>query len=386
MSRPFAAAALCASLAVLFARDVLAACGDGNLETRAEEECDDGNTVAGDGCGIGCEMECVEVGAPATEHTCLHGSNGPFAQRGSTPYPGPPTTDVDLTHTYYSVTLSGTPGANRSVIAYRPSVTGDVAIYMKLPYPLRVLDAAGEEVPVRIEHAVTTCAQADAITWVRVYPELEGDAEYTLDMGPSPEAVFSMALENLGFQQAMYRDADHDGFGLKGGPPTALSWCAPPNGYATSNLDCDDESATTYPAASESCDGQNSDCDGLDDSMEDGICDGAATGSTCRELDGAWFCGCFDDEECATGNCVEGLCTQGAASGSSASGSVGASGDTGGQAPGQAAEDRESGCSCSQITSGSETAGFLSSLAALLAAARRRRGDATWNRNQRIER
>jgi cysteine-rich repeat protein len=45
-------------------------CGDGIIDTSANEECDDANSATGDGC-VGCKIECDEVGqlhAPSTNH------------------------------------------------------------------------------------------------------------------------------------------------------------------------------------------------------------------------------------------------------------------------------------------------------------------------------
>ena len=148
-----------------------AACGDGILEE--DEACDDGNAVGADGCSEGCRLECAEVGAAATDHTCLHGSSGPFVSVGSTPYPGPPLQAVSSPHTYYTIALPGSPGDNRAVVGFVPASTATYAMYLKLPYELRVLDGEGDEVPVLLEHAITSCAVADSLTWVRVYEELD---------------------------------------------------------------------------------------------------------------------------------------------------------------------------------------------------------------------
>jgi len=35
-------------------------CGDGTLQKDAGEECDDGNTISGDGCGHDCKIEIIQ--------------------------------------------------------------------------------------------------------------------------------------------------------------------------------------------------------------------------------------------------------------------------------------------------------------------------------------
>lgn len=58
--------------------EVTASCGDGRLNPGANEECDDGNTTAGDGCGSTCQLEpvgatCGDTTVQATE-TCDDGN------------------------------------------------------------------------------------------------------------------------------------------------------------------------------------------------------------------------------------------------------------------------------------------------------------------------
>jgi hypothetical protein len=62
-----------------------------------------------------------------------------------------------------------------------------------------------------------------------------------------------------------YLDNDGDGHGLAG---TGVSECAQPAGYVLLFDDCDDADATTYPGATELCDGIDNDCNGtVDDGM-----------------------------------------------------------------------------------------------------------------------
>ncbi|MEZ5040031.1 MAG: MopE-related protein [Saprospiraceae bacterium] len=59
-------------------------------------------------------------------------------------------------------------------------------------------------------------------------------------------------------------DLDQDNFG---DPNQFMDTCliAPPKGYVTNNLDCDDDNPAIHPAAKEVCDGIDNDCNGLID-------------------------------------------------------------------------------------------------------------------------
>ncbi|MDQ3034417.1 MAG: putative metal-binding motif-containing protein [Myxococcota bacterium] len=56
-----------------------------------------------------------------------------------------------------------------------------------------------------------------------------------------------------------WRDGDGDGFGRES---ESVEACAAPAGYASESGDCDDATATTYPGATEACNGADDDCDG----------------------------------------------------------------------------------------------------------------------------
>ena len=63
-------------------------CGDGNLNEKAGEECDDGNNVSGDGCDANCMFEpsCAESQAPQCGGHCPTGSAcGPNRGNAITP-------------------------------------------------------------------------------------------------------------------------------------------------------------------------------------------------------------------------------------------------------------------------------------------------------------
>ncbi len=59
-----------------------------------------------------------------------------------------------------------------------------------------------------------------------------------------------------------YADADGDGYG---DAATTTTDCSAPTGYVADDTDCDDTNASVSPAATETCDGIDNDCDGLVD-------------------------------------------------------------------------------------------------------------------------
>jgi hypothetical protein len=67
-----------------------------------------------------------------------------------------------------------------------------------------------------------------------------------------------------------YADVDGDGFGGSGFSTTA---CVAPTGFLAAPNDCDDLDSDTFPGATESCDGDDDDCDGATD-------EAGATGET----------------------------------------------------------------------------------------------------------
>ncbi|MBM4365892.1 MAG: putative metal-binding motif-containing protein [Deltaproteobacteria bacterium] len=67
-----------------------------------------------------------------------------------------------------------------------------------------------------------------------------------------------------------YRDADSDGYGASAYTDVE---CYQPSGYVADSTDCDDLTATTYPGATEYCNGEDDDCDGTIDEIG-GVADG----------------------------------------------------------------------------------------------------------------
>ncbi len=62
-----------------------------------------------------------------------------------------------------------------------------------------------------------------------------------------------------------YLDTDGDGYGSLSG---TIAACDSPSGYAGNASDCDDAAASVSPAATESCDGIDNDCDGTTDEAD----------------------------------------------------------------------------------------------------------------------
>lgn len=99
-----------------------------------------------------------------------------------------------------------------------------------------------------------------------------------------------------------YRDADGDGHGAdpevnstpEDGQPLETSACKKPDGYASSDDDCDDNESTMYVGSSPVCDGLDNDCDGeLDEASSDQDGDGFYT---CLSPDGSLEQDCNDTD------------------------------------------------------------------------------------------
>ncbi len=65
-----------------------------------------------------------------------------------------------------------------------------------------------------------------------------------------------------GVESTFYADSDGDGYGSAGATASA---CSAPSGYLSDATDCDDTDAAEHPGASELCDGDDDNCDGVTD-------------------------------------------------------------------------------------------------------------------------
>lgn len=322
---------------LLLAGKVHALCGDGTRES--SEQCDDGNLVTGDGCDALCRLTCEAVNDPMISHTCGHGTHGPFVSLGAQSYPGFIYTDISASHTYFTLTLSGEPGANRSGVIYAPGITGVYAFFLKEPYAFSIYDSEDAEVPLLMEHAVT-CVGSDSLTWVKVYQL--GTSFYDVVFGPTQGALASVAVEFVGDRNdALYWDRDGDG---RGGDLRGAGWCRyddlDPNliSSLSRSTDCDDDDPAIHAGATELCDGKDNDCSGDGDVGAEGLCDEDADGAACIEAGEVTRCGCARDTDCERGaSCnvaaqrCERISGSGGASGASGDGGTGEEGGAGGE-------------------------------------------------------
>lgn len=119
-----------------------------------------------------------------------------------------------------------------------------------------------------------------------------------------------------GVENTYYFDSDNDGYGNAG---NTIQACYPPEGYVSTNNDCDDNDATIHPGAGEVCgDGKDNNCDG---SVDEGC--GGGGGSRRGGGGPSYYCGdgfvtgdeeCEADEDCPLFyNCEECACVLGCA-------------------------------------------------------------------------
>lgn len=290
---------------------------------------------------------CDSVGFKLVEHSCFHATFGPYAQlvagQGSESASAP---NVDPVHTYYEVELPTPLGEN--VVTYRiasPSRAGEWAILHDPSVPMRVVsETTGELLPL-LTHAVPACV---SLPLASVF--LLKDERYRIVLGPSAVDRTFLLLENVSdFVTKNGRDADGDGYGDP--KDVVVTMCVPPAGFVPNDLDCDDGNPDIHPGAAErcdgvdqncnlipddvglpcdvglgvcqsegtiqcsgtgelatcdavvggagpeTCDGDDSDCDGLSDLEEKGLC-GEADAPQCVLVLGKTRCGCLEDAQC----------------------------------------------------------------------------------------
>jgi hypothetical protein len=184
---------------------------------------------------------CQILGAPLVTHACFHATNGPFETVPASAVRDFPadTPNVNAVHTHFTVTLPGSAGANEGTVKYRPARTGDWSILSNPLIPITVLDPSGAAVPIELAHAVAGCSLLPRAIVVR----LTAGVTYRFVLGPASTGSVGLVFEKLtDFETAYFRDADGDGYGTASN--VFATACAPPAGYVTNDLDCNDSRPT----------------------------------------------------------------------------------------------------------------------------------------------
>ncbi|MDC0746159.1 putative metal-binding motif-containing protein [Polyangium mundeleinium] len=358
--------------------------------------------------------DCKELGPALVGHSCFHAEHGPYeaveAAPGLTEIASAP--DVDDVHTLYEITLPTPLEAN--TVTYRvadESRAGPWAFFSDPDVTLRVFDPAGNELAPLLLHDITPCGPLERTA---VY-ELDF-VRYRVVLGPSSRAKAPLVIESVeDFVTFNGRDVDGDGFGDPS--DTVVTMCAPPEGYAPNDNDCDDANPSIHPGATEVCegvdtncngvpddvglpcdagagackasgtyaceedgapvvcsavpkepstelcDGVDEDCDGVPDGDEEEICNGDAGGARCVSVLGSSHCGCATDADCTEGSHCDAAQARCAAD-------VALDGD----------REVESGCGCRVGAQDGEGARFALAALALSMARRRRRSSAAPSR------
>jgi hypothetical protein len=105
------------------------------------------------------------------------------------------------------------------------------------------------------------CDDADGTSWPAADEQCDG-----VDHDCDGEVYDDDAVD----QSVWYRDSDNDG---DGDTAATTEDCLQPSGYVANDLDCDDSDDTVYDGATELCDGLDNDCDGTvpaDEGDDDG--------------------------------------------------------------------------------------------------------------------
>jgi hypothetical protein len=226
----------------------LAACGP----TEVQDEAQPGQQEQ----GVVLEAGCTQLGAPVAEHTCHHVNNGPALTvtasatqnfTGTSP-------NINTTHTYYTVNLTGSGSTRVGTVKFRPAkksadATGTQyawAFYRNNSTPLVVKSEDGSTTlsPV-LTHSVAMASCA--LTTVSVY-NLTGNTTYQLVFGTTSSASVGVGAERVEDMRSYYfQDADGDGYGN----PSVykLTACVPPANYVADDTDCNDSNASVRPGA-----------------------------------------------------------------------------------------------------------------------------------------
>ncbi len=109
-----------------------------------------------------------------------------------------------------------------------------------------------------------------------------------------------------GVSTPYYADGDSDGYGDVTNPINA---CSQPSGYVSDATDCDDTDSTSYPGATEQCDGIDHDCDGSPAATNGQS--PACAGTTCQSIlaaDVSAADGTYYLDPAADGTIIEAYC------------------------------------------------------------------------------
>lgn len=136
------------------------ACGNGRIESRANEACDDGNTANGDGCSSTCQFEgnvLLEV-EPNSDIAGAQASGAVTATTRTIAGSIDPVADVD----FYAFTVPA--GATRALVARTYSNVGDPTSCTGIDTRLALYDSAGTEITSNDDTSIPTSSVCSEIS------------------------------------------------------------------------------------------------------------------------------------------------------------------------------------------------------------------------------
>jgi hypothetical protein len=139
--------------------------------------------------------ECVVADA-AVQHSCAHANFGPFQSVAAQPYPGFVFTDISTSHTLFTVSLAGSPGAYQGGVLYSPGADGMYAFFTAPGVSLQIFDAASQPVA-ELRGAAVPEELCGQIEQVAVF-ELSSTQTYTVVYGPTESATVETIVEYVG--------------------------------------------------------------------------------------------------------------------------------------------------------------------------------------------
>jgi len=226
--------------------------------------------------------DCPGLGNALVSHSCFHARYGPYRTVNAvtaTELASAPR--VDGVHTQYEVVLAN-PLA-QSLVTYQvasASRRGAWAFFHSDTVPLVVETMTGARLAPVHTQRISSCA---FLPKVDVY-EL-GTERVRLVFGPANVTRTVLVAENVDdFVIENGRDGDGDGYGTMA--DRIPSFCVPPPGYVQNADDCNDGDARIHPAALETCDGVDQNCNGVADDV--GLPCAAGLGACAR--DGVGVC------------------------------------------------------------------------------------------------